>query len=244
MAADEEWNGRLFSNWESNAVALPLRTPIMSKAEVFRYLCLIGSTWQGKHRTLRAHFATEFGEVEVHKNVFPKQSDLTFEKYYARVTDELNTCSALLYLRNITHHSDGLVREIDKILAPLWMSGFRWQRLEIELYIGRYEWTAIGIHREPCGNIHQVLYGEKEILVWPPHALTARTDRPECATGGASFYEASMSGLLKNKMCKSFSARNGEAVYFPSRHWHVGVSKCISVSLDLSLYGCGGSVYG
>jgi len=122
------------------------------------------------------------------------------------------------------------------MLAPVWISGLRWRRVEIELYVGRYDWTAIGIHRETCANVHHIVQGEKELLTWPPHVLSPRADRPQCAVWGSAT-EAARTGLLALADCTRTKAASGQAIYVPSGHWHVGVSKELSITVNLSLYG-------
>ena len=238
MMTRSSWETRLMLNWERDAVALPARRALMQKEDAFEYLCSLGREWPG-HRggSPRVHFATERGETEVDAEVFPRRTDGSFEGYYLRVATARGSSSSLLYVRNVTREVRGLAKEVDEVVVPLWVSGLRWRHIEVELYVGRYDWTAIGVHREQCGNIHQVLYGAKTMMVWPPHAVSARDGEPGCAVGGASYDDALTAGLLERGKCASFTARAGEGIYLPSAHWHVGVSTSLSVSLDLSLYG-------
>jgi hypothetical protein len=212
----------------------------MTDDEAFEYLCWLGGKWRARRPgPSQVHFATERGEIEVREGLFPMHGDGSLEGYYERVASEHETGSILLYVRNLSKQSaGGLAREIDAVLLPLWAAGLRWRRLEVELYVGRYKWTSIGVHREFCGNIHQVLQGAKEMIVWPPEALSPRENMPERAVDGATFDDASRAGLLEPERCKRFAAGENEAIYFPSGHWHVGVSEHLSTSVDLSLYGC------
>jgi hypothetical protein len=237
---NEVWHDALLSNWERDAILLPPRKALMSLNEAFDYLCWLRGEWCARRSvTSRVHFATERGEIELHEGVFPSPSDGTFEAYSKRVTDEHNTRSFLLYVRNVSKEAaGGLAGEMEEVLIPLWAEGLRWRRLEVELFIGKYDWTSIGIHRERCGNIHQVLWGNKEMIVWPPEALFAKENMPDRAIDGATFKDASRAGLLDPGRCGRFGAGENEAIYWPSGHWHVGISDRLSVSLDLSLYGC------
>lgn len=240
VAPDWVWHEDLVANWERGPVLLQARKALMSDDEVFEYLCWLGSEWCARRPgPSRVHFSTERGEVEVHAGVFPMHTDRTFEGYYDRVASEHKTGSTLLYVRNLSKQpAGGLAGEIDGVLLPLWAAGLRWRRLEVELFVGRYDWTSIGVHRELCGNIHQVVEGTKEMIVWPPEALSAREDLPRRAVNGSTFDDASRAGLLEPERCTRIRAGENEAIYFPSGHWHVGVSECLSVSVDLSLYGC------
>jgi hypothetical protein len=240
MTAETDWDSALTTNWEKSAAVLPARSPLMRADVAFEYLCRLGkATCASRTGSPRVRFATERGVTEVRPSAFPTYSDQSFDGYYSRVVREYDASSVLLYVRNVVPEGS-LASEVDMVIAPLWVSGARWRHLELELYVGRYEWTTIGIHREPCGNIHQVLSGEKDIIVWGPQTLSPRSDRPDCALFGGSFEEATRAGFFEERRCKRLTARNGEAIYFPSEHWHVGVSRQLSVALDISLYGTSG----
>jgi len=237
MTAETLWDAALLAAWERAPLTLPARATVMREADVFDYLCWLGREWRGERVGVpRVHLATEYGAIEPHSRVFPRSSDRTFDEYYSRISTEYNASSALLYVRSVADFGD-LAKEVDRALVPLWVSGLRWKHLEVELYVGRYDWTPIGIHREPCGNIHQIITGEKEMIVWRPHVLRAREEGSPRALSGGSPEEALSAGLLEEGKCQRLTARDGEAIYFPSGHWHVGVSSGLSVALDLALYG-------
>ena len=90
---------------------------------------------------------------------------------------------------------------------------------------------------ETCTTI----VGDIEHASWPQNALRAQTDRPECARNGATRLGALDAGLLSRKDCTHNRAAQGETIYFPSQHWHVGMSPDLSVALDLALFGVGRS---
>lgn len=123
------------------------------------------------------------------------------------------------------------------LLAPLHTAGARWGHLELEFYVGQYDWTPIGIHRERCGNFHYVLLGLKEMLVWPRYSLAPLVRDAERARGGHSRSKAARSGLLDASARKVYRAGPGEMIYFPSEEWHVGVSPGLSVAVDMALFG-------
>jgi hypothetical protein len=231
------WECQLIANWEQRPSLLDGRRMLVEESSIFDYLCHLGAGWDTSNAALpRVYFATERGETPVSAAFFPTISDSSFEAYLSRVSAEHCTQSVLLYVRNAQLGSKSLRDEVERLLAPVWISGLRWERMEVELFVGRYDWTAIGIHRETCANVHHVVRGEKEMYTWPPTALSARSDRPECAMSGSAS-EAVVAGILEHSDCARIKAASGQAIYVPSGHWHVGVSRQPSVTINLALYG-------
>jgi Cupin-like domain len=231
------WQSQLIESWEYKSSLLDARSPLVEEGQIFEYLCWVGHNSSMFERNVpHVYFAVENGEMPVTAASFPTSSDCSFEEYASRVLREHGSKSTLLYIRNPQLQSTRLRYEVESLLAPIWIFGRRWQHLELEIYVGEYEWTKIGIHREACANIHQVIRGEKEMLVWPPHALLPREDRPQCALHG-SFEEAVNYGVLDRPDCVRIKAAAGQAIYIPSAYWHVGLSKRFSVAVNLCLYG-------
>jgi hypothetical protein len=228
----------ILANWERGACVLPRDRSLLSTNDAFSLLCRFGELWTKRSRPgLIAHFGTDRGEVVFDATVFPSPKDRTFGNYANRLTSELARDSFLLYLRGLGHHASVLQRRAAARLAPLRSAGLSWEHMDIEIYLGRYDWTPIGIHRESCGNVHEVVLGTKELLVWPAAALLPDQARADLARGGRSRAAARRAGLLKRVDCSVHRARAGAAIYFPSGCWHVGASPELSVSLDLALYG-------
>jgi hypothetical protein len=231
------WTEQIDTSWEKEQCLLIEEMALIEEAELFDYLCNLRVEWvTTKKSTPVVHFATTKGEIQVEELAFPRSSDDSFKGYQSRVSHDYNSLTTLLYVRNASPLSRHLRDKVEKVLAPIWISGRRWNRLEIEVYVGRYSWTAIGIHRERCANIHHVVSGNKEMLSWPPRALEANPLRSDVALGGSS-EEAASAGLLIRPDCTKTVARRGQAIYIPSKHWHVGVSDNFSVAVNLALYG-------
>jgi hypothetical protein len=237
---DLEWTRLLAKCWERRSCVLPRTRGLLSPRAGFELICDLGQLWRKRsHPPFVGHFATGRGETEVHPRVFPSRSDGTFLGHAKRVSGALGSNDFLLYVRGFAEHAPWLQERANAKLELLRESGASWDHLELELYIGRYDWTPIGIHRESCGNLHQTILGGKDMLVWPQNALRAQTDRPECARNGATRLGALGAGLLSRKDCTHNRAAQGETIYFPSQHWHVGISPELSVALDLALFGVG-----
>jgi hypothetical protein len=233
----DSWERQLIACWEQQPSLLSGHKKLIDESRLFDYLCGLGADWAvGKVIIPHMYFAAGQKETSVSVDAFPRPADSSFEAYQSRVAEKHGSQSTLLYIRNAQPRSPTLYSEVERLLAPVWISGLRWKRLEIELYVGRYEWTAIGIHRETCANIHHVVRGEKEMLVWPPHLLSPHANTPQCAEFGSAA-EATSAGILNHASCFRVKAAVGQAIYVPSGHWHVGVSRELSVAINLSLYG-------
>jgi hypothetical protein len=235
---DLEWTHLLAKCWERRSCVLPRTRGLLSAKAAFDLVCELGQLWRKcSPPPFVAHFATAGGETEVRPHAFPTRSDGTFPGHAKRVSSEFGTDDFLLYVRGFAECVPRLEQRANAKLEPLRELGASWDHLELELYIGRYDWTPIGIHRESCGNLHQTILGRKEMLVWPENALQARINRPECAHDGATKLDALGAGLLSRKDCIHNHLAQEETIYFPSQHWHVGMSPELSVALDLALFG-------
>ncbi|QTN25681.1 hypothetical protein HZ992_12305 [Rhizobacter sp. AJA081-3] len=236
------WQRTLQLHWERRPVVLPARDTLVSPRALFTIACELGARCpqDGPPSDFVVHFASGQRRAVVAQALFPRLQDQTFSGYAARIERELSTRSFLLYVRGFAEHAPALRERALSRLQSLRQAGLHWRHLEVELYIGRYDWTAIGVHRERCGNLHEVILGRKQLLFWPPRVLAARGDRPECAQHGESRQRAVDAGLL-DRASVCCRARSGETIYFPSGHWHVGASPRLSAAVDLALYGIGSS---
>jgi hypothetical protein len=240
-SSDQGWTHTLAKCWERRSCVLPQTRGLLSAKAAFDLVCELGQLrLKCSYPPFVAHFATAGSETEVRPQVFPNKSDGTFPDYANRISSEFGTDDFLLYVRGFSEYVPRLAQRANANLNPLREIGASWDHLELELYVGRYDWTPIGIHRESCGNLHQTILGRKEMLVWPETTLQPRKNRPECARDGATKLEALGAGLLNRKDCTHNHLAQGKTVYFPSQHWHVGMSPELSVALDLALFGVSG----
>lgn len=235
MTHDPKWERRLLSAWGRRATLFEESRTLIEEIELFRYLCELGRQWPSKaEETPKVLFAIAQQEKPVVSETFPQLEDESFGTYRARVSSIYGSEATLLYVRGAQVRSKSLRDAIQRLLAPAWAYGYRWKHIELEIYVGQYPWTAIGVHREECSNIHHVICGSKEMLCWRPRALAPKIGRPDRARY-SSADEASRAGIIPEALRISASA--GQAIYVPSRHWHVGISSQLSVALNISLYG-------
>lgn len=235
MTRETSWERQLLSAWGRRSTLFEESRTLIEASELFCYLCELGKQWPSKAAdTPKILFATAQEEKPVASATFPLPEDESFLGYFGRVSSIYSSEATLLYVRNAHLRSRSLQSAVRRMLAPAWAYGYRWKHIELEIYVGQYPWTAIGVHREECSNIHHVVWGSKEMLCWTPRTLTPQASRPNLAVY-SSVDEASSAGIIPKALRVSASA--GQAIYVPSRHWHVGISRQLSVALNISLYG-------
>ncbi len=235
MTRETKWEQQLLSAWGKRATLFERNKTLIEERELFCYLCELGRQWPSKAaNTSKVLFAAGQEERPVAGAMFPLPEDESFSAYRARVSSISGSKATLLYVRDAHVRSKSLESTIQRLLAPAWAYGYRWKHIELEIYVGQYPWTAIGVHREECSNIHHVVCGSKEMLCWTPQALAPQVGRPDRARY-SSADEASRAGIIQEALRISASA--GQAIYVPSHHWHVGISSQFSVALNISLYG-------
>jgi hypothetical protein len=233
----DAWEYQLSASWEQEPALLRSPRVLIEEKQVFEYLCNLGRDFSaGRTGEQHVYLALDPGEMAVSAEAFPKLSDESIRGYAARTMELGNSHSFLLYIRNAQVRAPRLSAEVENLLAPVWISGCRWKRVELEIYVGRYDWTPIGVHRERCSNVHHVIRGTKEMLTWAPDALTPRSDKPQCAVNGDASATVQI-GIVGHETCVRIEAGPGQAIYVPSGFWHVGISKELSIAVNLSLYG-------
>lgn len=112
--------------------------------------------------------------------------------------------------------------------------------LEAELFLGDYEQTPGGIHREACSNTHLVLSGAKTMHLWDPgnwpsHEIPRRHD---CAAGSGTpeEYLPGMGFAQAQCAAESLYVRAGTGVFWTAGTWHVGQTHGPAMALNLAAY--------
>lgn len=102
--------------------------------------------------------------------------------------------------------------------------------VEVGAFVGDYQTTPFGVHQDEVEVFMYMVEGTKGIRFWRPTDLTEH----QVMRHGREY------GPVKRK---SFllRAREGDLLYWPSTHWHVGEPSGFSVSLNIAVGVTGGT---
>jgi len=99
-------------------------------------------------------------------------------------------------------------------------------RAEVDLFLGNYRRTPLGVHRDEADVFCFVVDGRKKFRLWPKESF--RSSSPRYGPGPYTKY-------MKGSVC--LAGDPGDILYWPSSYWHVAESDGQLVSsLTLGLY--------
>lgn len=92
--------------------------------------------------------------------------------------------------------------------------------LNLDLFLGKYDRTPTGIHRDEGDVIAFVTHGTKHLYFWPYEAFTAPWGTP-----ARNHYQTGIWDYTKHVgSAISIEARAGDVIYWPRQWFHIGTS--------------------
>jgi uncharacterized protein YjeT (DUF2065 family) len=127
-----------------------------------------------------------------------------------------------------------LWERICSFLLPLYEKvGMPGGYADIELFMGQYDTTSGGVHRDTGANFHFVVSGEKTMHVWPRTTFWRTANGPNDQRVSA-FDPMAWKNHLED--ADTLDAVAGDMFYWAPNHWHVGESPAFSASINIALY--------
>jgi len=208
-------------------LARPLDAPLLEPRELLELVVEVGAAHRRGDGRAPARILVEpdlqvagAGAVDY----LPAPGDASLEAYTERVSGLVGgrRFGLAINLCHLHHWSLWLrLREIVRELAP---DGPRLYAHPV-LFLGNYDRTPFGIHRDEVSTFMFVLSGRKRLHVWEPRAFRDDADERLTAAGAA-----------RRPAPTVLEAGVGEAIFWPVGYWHVGESVGgLSVSVNLGL---------
>lgn len=175
---------------------------------------------------------------DIHHPALPRIDETNMAEYQTRLLNEMSGAEFAIVCPSIQKHSLALFERARRVLTHLfgstWLpAGF----IDLELFLGRYTFTTGGIHQERRSNLHCVVDGHKDMLLWQPD-----TWRP-ADVPNLNEYQASQRveadrdrGLPEADLCEILNGGPGEFFDWPPDYWHVGRSPEFSISVNIAIY--------
>ncbi|MCP5311420.1 MAG: hypothetical protein H6951_19425 [Zoogloeaceae bacterium] len=241
--------------WERVPTVIPSGTPepLATRDEVFRALLALGRQFRADaDRPIdRPTFErSEMAEIRrgyvkllidharllgpVVESYLPDARDRNLGDYINRLCSNAGSHGVMLYVTDFQLYAPEIWLRACKFLKPLYERvGMPAGYADLELFMGRYDSTPGGAHRDRGTAFHFVIDGRKTMYVWP---------RPQFWSDeifiGREFNPLCWRDHLGDAV--ALEGGPGDILYWAIDHWHVGGSPEFSVSLNIALYrhGC------
>jgi 50S ribosomal protein L16 3-hydroxylase len=205
----------------------PFVAPITTAAELFRAMVAArAKLGQNEKRHLRFFVDDEIRRSHIRQNL-PRGTDANFDGYCKRISRSLNGARFGLVVVEYPSFDARIQKRVRQFLRPLQeliSSGVKPKTL---LFMGNYERTPVGIHRDLHGTFVFVIEGRKRFRAWP----------------GSFFPDAGkITGRLRYRQFLAGSitleGTAGDLIYWPSSYWHIGEPVGgFSISLNVGVFG-------
>jgi 50S ribosomal protein L16 3-hydroxylase len=168
--------------------------------------------------------------------LLPRRADRGVEGYAARVARALGDDQFTLLLNCYERFDPVVTRRAQRFIGPA-LRAIPAGASNISVFLGSYDRTPVGIHRDPASIFMFVVHGRKRMLVWPGDAFL-----PAAAAGHPADYEALRSlrlGPAQRRRLEqpiALDGAEGDVLFWPSTYWHVGeCPRGVALTLSIGL---------
>jgi hypothetical protein len=145
------------------------------------------------------------------------------------------------YARNAQSYDRELfVRVVEAFASLVAKQGIHSGPTEVEVFLGDYQYTPGGIHRESCSNIHLVLHGTKTMYFWPRHGWpTAEVPRRLTHAEGTGTTEEYLAWINPSDVVEHadrLTAGAGGGFAWRAGTWHVAETHGPSIAVNIASY--------
>jgi 50S ribosomal protein L16 3-hydroxylase len=222
----EFWTDFVEHYWEQRPLVLkqPFITPLATAAQVFAGLTRVGDEGRAGDRYAPARLyveqALQQGDILKH---IPAARDGSISGYAARMGRSFNKLPFGLVVNNYQAYDALTFLRLREFLRGLYeLTGFPANVSEAIVFLGNYEKTPFGLHKDQDSNCTFVIAGRKRILAWPAECF------PEPRKWNSLSYER-----FRDKAIV-LEGEPGDLLYWPSTYWHIGEGNG-DLALTLSL---------
>lgn len=233
------WENFVQEYWEKQPVVLqqPFQHQFVTANRIFQALVAASDDYRAGNRNVMQRFyvAGTRQEVELDKYL-PQGNDRSSSGYGNRMTKQLNDQEFGLVAHSVQVYDALLWMQIRDFLSGLYkLIGLPASRTDADVFLGNYQVTPFGLHKDTAGTFTFVLEGQKRMVVWPYEVFKDKANRPDGLR-----HEVSLSGLDYEHFRDQaivLEGNVGDVIYWPSTYWHVGESDGrLHFSLNVSLY--------
>jgi hypothetical protein len=207
------WEAFLERNWNCRPCALqqPLAAPLMTGKETFAAVQQASDAYRGGDRRMRPRFVVEdflWTGADVGE-FLPDERDASVAAYAARMERRLEGRKFALVIDGLQAYDERLWVRMRQFLRPL-SERIPAHSTNICLFLGNYERTPYGVHRDPASIFMFIAEGRKRMRTWPAESFTDQ-DGPVRRVPGTGPDEGTV-----------LEGGAGDLLFWPSSCWHVG----------------------
>jgi len=225
---DGFWRTFTRTHWgrKPTVIRAPFSQPIVTPAEVFRGV--VATRKRLRELTDSVDLRIDGTRVVLElERWLPRAGDKSLEGYQARLK-RAGTGGQLALLVNDFQEELGCAfyDRVRQFLRGLYELTGVPPRAEVDLFLGNYQRTPLGVHRDEAEVFCFVVEGKKRFRLWPREAL-----RSSSARYGPGPYDRQ----LKHSFC--LEGGPGDILFWPTSYWHVAESDGgLTSTLTLALY--------
>jgi 50S ribosomal protein L16 3-hydroxylase len=229
--SSEFWNHFVQYHWDQRPLLLkkPFKTPFATDREVFR--CLVEAS--NLYRAGRLNLPLQFFNEQAFRLTGSKTGEYLPETIEVSAVDYAERVIRKLKGQRFAFILNGTFLEHD---AQLWMrvrdflrglfEKIPLQSTHSALFLGNYESTPFGVHKDDKSNFQFVIEGQKKMHLWPDEFV-----RGEKELQFSHDYRRFLGEAV------TLEAEAGDVTFWPSSYWHIGepvggLSVCLTVGLS------------
>jgi 50S ribosomal protein L16 3-hydroxylase len=241
--ANELWDRLVRDYWETKPGVFEnvLSEPVMTEQECFDALVATAEcTRQGRPAPTDFRCYVDGAMVANALDqlaLFPIAADGDLRGYAARVSASLGGKKFGIISNQFVAASRPLWRRLHRLFSELVpRTGLPSHALDCALFLGNYDHTPFGIHRDPANILTFTIGPRKRILAWPVEYFASTPQLRELVVGPPD------AGAARDAIELTMGPR--DIMYWPPSHWHVAAphddDPAFCASLGCGLYMDGG----
>jgi hypothetical protein len=230
---------RLLEHWRARPAVWRARLPraLLTEPELFDVLLAASASASangGSAVPVRAYREREL--LPSADALLPIRADRSLDGYYRRIRRQLGGARFGIVVSDVQVLDLPLWERTTCLLRELYArTGTPIGGAQLDLFLGDYEVTPFGIHKDCQDVITFPIRGEKSFLTWEYEALC-----PLVGVGGEMRMEVCRAERLDHRELREratvLRGEPGDAMYFPCEYWHVAESTgTLSASLGLGV---------
>jgi len=220
------WEDFVRSQWKQGPVLLPqvFPEPLASVQEITSILRHTADAY--RRRVLRTNMSlyVNRGKLEADiEHYLITSGDSTFAEYCERIDRDPLVKEFTLSLFGCQVYHPALWARTRTFLEGLYaQTGYVIGHADVDIFVGNYRRTPVGIHRDAASNFSFVVHGKKEMMFWPPEAISR--DPHSCA-------DRNFPGSTP------IQGSRGDIIFWPFDYWHIATSDVgWAVTLNVAIY--------
>ena len=230
----EFWDTFSESAWNRKPCLLrrPFAEPLVDDGELFAIMQSLSRDFRAFQRLAPLSVFIDGRTVVSDLEPFlPHDGQQSLAAYREHLSRTIGERSLMLTMYSVQYYGFGLWTRARWFLRALYERfGLPARNADLDLFLGRYDRTPGGIHKDFAANFSYVLSERKTMLFWPDERFN--THVPEWASSlRTSNYERYLDSAIR------IDAERGDMIFWPRSFWHVGISDGGWTStLNIALY--------